>query len=70
MDAAEAYARENGYCEIDLLVTANNTDAVTFYEKASYAEERILMKKTLMGNCSDCIMEENEYVDSVRLESK
>lgn len=41
----EQYAAENGFNEIDLLVTASNLSAVRFYQNASYKPERYLMKK-------------------------
>lgn len=41
----EAYARDNGFEEIDLFVTASNERAVDFYKKSSYIPERFLMKK-------------------------
>lgn len=47
MKLAEQYAAENGYSEIDLLVTKSNQTAVQFYKKASYEIERYLMKKVL-----------------------
>ncbi len=43
---AEQYARENGIEELDLLVTAKNRSAVSFYEKKGFEVERYLMKKT------------------------
>lgn len=42
---AEAFAKENGFEEIDLFVTASNERAVNFYEKSAYTPERFLMKK-------------------------
>ena len=42
---AEKYAIENEYPEIDLLVTADNAAAVSFYKKESFETERYLMKK-------------------------
>lgn len=58
LDTVETYARENRYCEIDLFVTANNTAAVTFYEKASYIKERYLMRKNVMVQHCDRTNEE------------
>lgn len=43
----EQFAAENGYKEIDLLVTASNHSAVKFYHKANYEPERYLMKKNV-----------------------
>ena len=45
LDKVEEYAIENGYFEIDLLVTASNISAVRFYEESLYRTERYLMKK-------------------------
>lgn len=45
LDKIEQYATENGYNEIDLLVTASNQSAVKFYQNANYKPERYLMKK-------------------------
>lgn len=47
---AEEYACSNGYDEIDLMVTASNKNAVSFYENADFTTERLLMKKHLKGN--------------------
>ena len=47
LEAVESYAHDNGYGSIDLLVTANNIEAVSFYKKASFVEERYLMNKNL-----------------------
>ena len=46
----ELYAAENGFNEIDLLVTASNQSAVNFYQKADYKPERYHMKKTIKKN--------------------
>lgn len=43
----ETYAKDNGYREIDLLVTVSNISALEFYKRAFYEEERYLMKKTI-----------------------
>ena len=43
----EIYAMDNGYTEIDLLVTASNIGAIEFYKNASYEPERYLMAKTI-----------------------
>ena len=45
LDKVEECAIENGYFEIDLLVTASNISAVRFYEESLYRTERYLMKK-------------------------
>lgn len=45
LERVEQYAAENGYNEIDLLVTASNQSAVKFYQNANYKPERYLMKK-------------------------
>ena len=42
---AESFAKENGYEEIDLFVTASNGRAVDFYQRSSFTPERFLMKK-------------------------
>ncbi len=47
LDKVEQYAMENGYNEIDLLVTASNQSAFKFYQKANYQPERYLMMKTV-----------------------
>lgn len=47
LHTAEKYAKENDYQEVDLLVTAGNCDAVSFYESSSYSVERYLMKKEI-----------------------
>ena len=47
LEKVEAFAQENGYQAIDLLVTAGNASAVMFYEKADFKPERFLMKKTV-----------------------
>ena len=47
LNTVESYAKENGYCEIDLLVTVSNKDALLFYETASFVPERYLMRKEL-----------------------
>lgn len=46
----ERYAEINGYQAIDLFVTAGNTNAVAFYERASFEPERFLMKKVIGNN--------------------
>lgn len=43
----ENYARDNKYVGIDLLVTANNLNAVALYENNGFKTERVLMKKDL-----------------------
>lgn len=47
LKTVESYAEENGYYEIDLLVSTNNMDAIMFYKGASYTSERYLMKKVI-----------------------
>ena len=47
LNEVELYAKEHGFTEMDLLVTASNTGAIRFYEKDSFVTERFLMKKTL-----------------------
>lgn len=47
LDRVELYAKENRYQEIDLLVTASNTGAIKFYERALFTPERYLMKKSI-----------------------
>lgn len=44
---AEKYAVQHNIFETDLLVTAKNSDAVSFYANASYETERYLMRKKL-----------------------
>jgi ribosomal protein S18 acetylase RimI-like enzyme len=43
----ENYAAENGFEEMDLMVTAENDAAVEFYKKDGFEAERYLMKKVL-----------------------
>lgn len=50
LEKVEKYAAENGYQAIDLLVTARNTSAVKFYERANFEPERYLMKKVIGKN--------------------
>ena len=50
LERVELYAAQNGYEEIDLLVTASNACAVQFYNKAGFNSERYLMKKTINTN--------------------
>ena len=47
LSAAEEYAKIKEYQEIDLMVTISNTDAVHFYQKASFIPERYQMKKCI-----------------------
>ena len=47
LNEAEAYAKRNGYNEIDLFVTVSNINAVKFYENSLFEPERLLMKKTI-----------------------
>ncbi len=62
LSEAEEYAACNDYCEIDLLVTASNSNAVMFYEKASYTPERFLMKKAVKKPRNETPQDrENEY---------
>lgn len=48
LKAVEIFAKEKNYKTIDLLVTANNVNAVSFYKKHSFSTERIMMKKDLL----------------------
>ena len=43
----ETYAVDNLYVGLDLLVTADNINAVSFYQKNEFQTERLLMKKDL-----------------------
>lgn len=45
LEDVEAYAIDNHYMGLDLLVTADNENAVSFYQKNEFQTERLLMKK-------------------------
>lgn len=47
MQQAQDYARDKGYAALDLLVTASNATAVSFYEKQGFQTERLLLRKDL-----------------------
>ena len=48
IDAAEAYARENGIDAVEVMVTTNNPGAVRFYEKCGMETVRLHMKKDMI----------------------
>lgn len=47
LERVERFAVQNGYAGIDLLVTAENLNAVGFYQNNGFETERLLMKKDL-----------------------
>ena len=50
IENAEKYAVDNGFDGLDLLVTKDNTSAVSFYKKNGYEVERYLLHKELSTN--------------------
>lgn len=50
LEEIEGYAGNNSYVGLDLLVTADNTNAVCFYQNNGFETERLLMKKELKND--------------------
>lgn len=47
LGVVETHAKKIGLTEIDLLVTASNAEALSFYDKAGFLTERLQLKKTI-----------------------